>query len=245
MTRQPQPTREPQFTRQPPSDQPDSIGTPPLYTRQPTVVPGPNQWPGNSGPPQNSNPGWPSRPSLTTRDPGYGWPGNKPTITPGPGQWPNNGAGGRPPHVPATVTVHDPPTYGYNPGGYRPPVYTSTRWIPYPTPSGNYGYNDPSGYPININLPPINLPAIIIDNPMWTIPFPGCSYVPVTTQSPTAIETGFTSTITEEPESVTVYIGDDGYQTTYGNEPQTAYEVYMYTTTVYVDVVSKTRDCWL
>jgi hypothetical protein len=211
---------------------PQIIGATPGYgqTGRPytsTVVgatprPGPGQWP-------------------TNRDPGYNG-GAVPTA--GPGQWP----GQRPPPrgPPATVTVHDPPPHGYNPGGgYGGPAYTSTRFIPYPTPGGGYGYNDPYGYPININLPPINLPPIIIDNPIWTIPFPGCSYAPVTTQSPTAIESAFTSTITQMPEFVTVYVGDDGYQTTYGNDPTTAYEVYMYTTTVYVDVISKTRECWL
>jgi hypothetical protein len=57
----------------------------------------------------------------------------------------------------------------------------------------------------------------------------------------------FTSTITQPPPSamVTVYLDPDTNQrsTDWGNEWETVFEVYVYTTTAHVDVVSSTAQC--
>jgi hypothetical protein len=71
----------------------------------------------------------------------------------------------------------------------------------------------------------------------------GCSQVPTTGHTITTTEATYTSTITDAPANgiLTVYTGDDGYQSTWGMS--TFYEVYIYTTTQQVDLVGSGIAC--
>jgi len=153
-------------------------------------------------------------------DPGHGGPGNP---------WNNGHDGGwRNGREPVYITINNGDTYNNAPwrgGGYPPPVYVTTSYIPYPT----------------WDVP--RWPGITIQGPILPIPRPGCSQVPTTSHTVTTTDATFTSTITDAPADgvLTVYYGDDGQLSTWGLS--TFYEVYVYTTTQEVDVIGSGIAC--
>jgi hypothetical protein len=83
--------------------------------------------------------------------------------------------------------------------------------------------------------------------PVLSAPRFGCSYVPTTFWSDFQTEVTYTSTITQPPYDalITVYVDPDTQQssTDWGPELETVYEVYIYTTTAPVEVISSVTDC--
>jgi len=115
-----------------------------------------------------------------------------------------------------------------------------TVWLPPRTVYNNFP-------PVVVNWPPINLPPIIVDLPGLAVPRFGCSYVPTTFWSEFQTEVSYTSTITQPPLDalITVYVDPDTQQssTDWGSDFETVYEVYIYTTTAGVDVISSVTSC--
>jgi hypothetical protein len=128
------------------------------------------------------------------------------------------------------------------------PGYESGNWGPgydYACNGCYGGYNYPVPW---AEFPPVVLPPVTIDYPsMGALPAANCVLVPMTYYSDVLTMATYTSTITQPPPSamVTVYLDPDtnSRSTDWGNEWETVFEVYVYTTTAHVDVISSTAQC--
>jgi hypothetical protein len=88
------------------------------------------------------------------------------------------------------------------------------------------------------------LPAITINLP--EAPVPGCSITSVTFTSEFEEVNTWTDTITQPPQDaiITVFVDEETQETSTDWGPvETVYEVFVYTTTATVDVVSATTAC--
>lgn len=135
----------------------------------------------------------------------------------------------------------------YGPIPQYPPWYGYFWDYRRPAPRTVYQTWDPVYYgdlpPPWVAFPLPRLPAITISIPLPRI---GCDLIPVTFETEILTIGTWTDTITQPPESqvITVY-ADAGLReaSTDWGPIETIYEVFTYTTTVTVDIVSATTQC--